>query len=117
MTTRLAPWQRNVIALARGILLRPSGKMKWIANIRVLAAKGSEREDWGVYPIEADSEIDAARSGAMSVAKALYGAEAQVGFVNPTDPPLYMATVGLYQGEGVTKGKSLSVLVREYNGK
>jgi hypothetical protein len=113
---RLAPWQRNMIALARGITLKASGRMKWIANVDVLAATTQEAANYSMFPIEADFEMEAAQSAALSVAKELYGETAQVGFVTPKDAGFYHATCGLYQGHGLTKGRSLSIEIMEYRG-
>jgi hypothetical protein len=114
---RFAPWQRNMIALAHGILLRASGNMKWMANIDVLAAAPNDAEVYSLFPIEADLEMEAAQLAALSVAKALYGDKAEIGFVAPqSEPKLYTATCGLYQGNGLTRGRSLSIHVQEYRG-
>lgn len=118
MDNRLAPWQRNMIALTHGITLKPSGKMKWVANIDVLAAEAQDTNCFSIFPIDADSEIDAARAAALNIAKVLFGEEADIGFVAPCpEKNLYVVTCGLYQGHGLTRGKSLSVLVHEYKGR
>jgi hypothetical protein len=113
---RLAPWQRNMIALARGITLKASGKMKWTANVDVHGATPQDSTVFGVFPIEADNEIDAARNAARSVAEALYGSGAIEGFINQIEPHLYAATVGVYVGGGLTRGRSAQILIREYHG-
>jgi hypothetical protein len=113
----LAPWQRNVIALARGITLKASGKMKWTANVDVSGITPEDSTIYSLCPIEADREVDAATAAALSVGMALFGSKAQVGFVNQQNTPsVYAATVGEYQGAGVTQGRSLRILIREYHG-
>lgn len=113
----LASWQRNMIALALGVKLSPSGKMKWTANIDVHGATPEDSAVYSFHPIEADLEIEAAQAAALSVATALYGGKAQVGFVNPQEQRgLYMATVGEYYGAGVTNGRSLKIIIRKYHG-
>lgn len=115
---RFAPWHRNMIALARGIRLKASGTMKWIANIDVMAARAEDATNYSLFPIEADLEIEAAQEAARSVAKALYGNDGEIGFVSPSvDPKLYVATCGLYQGNGLTRGRSLTIHIQEYEGK
>jgi hypothetical protein len=114
---RLAPWQRNMIALARGVTLKASGKMKWTANVDVSGVTPEDSTIYSLHPIEADREIDAATAAALSVGAALFGSKAQVGFVNlQNTPSVYAATVGEYQGAGVTRGRSLRILIREYHG-
>jgi hypothetical protein len=113
---RLAPWQRINIALARGILLKASGTMKWTANIQVFGVTPDDGSPLSIFPIEADTEIDAARSAAKSTALALFGREGEAGFVNQTEPHLYMATVGVYFGGGIGRGRSAQILIREYHG-
>jgi hypothetical protein len=105
-----------MIALAHGVTLKASGKMKWTANVNVHDIKS---EDSSVYSlsIEADSESDAARDAARSVAHAMFGAAGEASFINQTAKPgVYMATIGVYIGQGVTRGPSAEILVREYHG-
>jgi hypothetical protein len=114
---RLAPWQRNVIALARGITLKASGKMKWVANIEVHGVRPEDSSVYSLCPIPADSESDAARYAALTVAQAMFGTDGDASYVNQTAKPgVYMATVGVYVGHGVTHGQSAEILVREYHG-
>jgi hypothetical protein len=114
---RLAPWQRNMIALAHGILLKASGNMKWMANVDVLAARAEDAFNYSLFPIEADLEMEAAQEAARSVARALYGDDGEIGFVAPSiDPNRYVATCGLYQGNGLTRGRSLAIHIQEYRG-
>jgi hypothetical protein len=115
--THLAPWQRNMVALACGITLKASGKMKWTANVDVHGVKPQDSTIFGIFPIEADSEIDAARLAAKSAAEALFGKEGEAGFINQTDlSHVYMATVGVYFGGGLSRGRSAQILIREYHG-
>jgi hypothetical protein len=113
---RLAPWQRNMIALAHGVILKPSGQMKWIANIVVEAPTPESSTDYGLFPIEADSEGDAARSAAYTIAKELYGEHASVGFMQSDGENFFRASIGTYVGGGIIQGTSLSILIREYQG-
>ena len=112
----LAPWQRNVIALARGITLKASGQMKWIANINVHGVTPENGAPLSIFPILADSQIDAARAAATSAAKAFFGPAGEAGFVNQTEPNLFMATIGVYAGGGLTRGRSAQVAISEYRG-
>jgi hypothetical protein len=106
-----------MIALARGITLKASGKMKWTANINVHGATPEESSVYSLCPIPADSESDAARYAALTVARAMFGAEGDASYVNQTAKPgVYMATVGVYIGQGVTRGQSAKILIREYHG-
>jgi hypothetical protein len=112
-----------MIALACGITLKASGKMKWIANVEVHGATPEESTLYSICPIEGDSESDAARYAAKNVAEAIYGPSAEPSFINQVnlfaparEPHAYMAHVGLYQGKGVTAGRSLRIVIREYRG-
>ena len=90
--------------------------MNWIANVFVNDIRYGET--FNIFPFPADSEADAARWAADAAAKKLFGEYGQSTFVNQiADQPLYKANVGLYQGAGVTKGKSLSILIRKWSGK
>ena len=90
--------------------------MKWTANIDVQGATPKDSTVYSICPLEADSESDAARVAATNVARALYGVVAEPSFVNDIGSHVYMANVGVYVGEGVTRGKSLRILIREYHG-
>ena len=111
MTQRLAPWRRIAIALARGILLQPSGDMKWTANVRVFGVTPQEAQTFNLIAFTADSEADAARFAAEASARRVYGEEGSASFVNHTDAPLYMASIGYYDGRGVTRGRSVEILI------
>ena len=88
--------------------------MKWIANVFVGDIKHGRHESL-IFP--ADSMSNAAREAARLMALRLYGDIGQPSFVNQVgDQPLFKANVGVYIGKGVTQGKSLSILLREYRG-
>ena len=121
MTQRLAPWQRINIALARGILLQPSGNMKWTASVTVFGVTPQQAQTFNLIDFAADSEADAARFAAEASAKRIYGDEGSSGFINNiktfinnTEAPLYIASIGYYDGRGVTRGRSISILIRRY---
>ena len=111
MTQRLAPWQRINIALARGILLQPSGNMKWTASVTVFGVTPQQAQTFNLIDFAADSEADAARFAAEASARRVYGEEGSASFVNHTDAPLYMASIGYYDGHGVTRGRTISILL------
>lgn len=110
----IAPWRRIMIAMARGVLLKPSGTMKWIANVTVFSTTPLTGQQFNLIDFAADSEIDAARFAAEASAKRVYGNEGSVSFVNQTNGPLYMATIGFYDGHGITRGRSVEILIRRY---
>lgn len=107
-----------MIALARGLLLKPSGKMKWIANVDVHAAEAEDTDCFSLFPIEADDEYQAARTAAGVVARALYGPSGEVSwsFDSREKDGGWIMNVGVYQGRGVTRGGSVTVKVDEYRG-
>jgi len=96
--------------------MKASGNMKWTANVDVHGVTPQDNTCFGIFPIEADSESDAARSAAKSTALALFGKHGEAGFVNQSEPHLYMATVGVYAGGGLSRGRSAQILIREYHG-
>lgn len=113
MIQRLAPWQRINIALARGILLKASGSMKWTAHITVFGVTPQETQKFN-FVTDADSEADAAGAAALGSAKRVYGEEGTSSFINATNAPLYMASIGYYDGRGVTRGRSIEMLLTRY---
>lgn len=113
----IEPWRRNMIAMAHGIILKPSGKMKWIANVTVFSVTPKAGQMFSVFPLEADCAIDAARSAASLAAQRVYGQMGSAGFVNQTEAPyIFMATIGLSDMRGVVKGQSAEIMIREYRG-
>ena len=117
MTQRLPPWRRINIALARGLLLQPSGNMKWTANVTVFGVTPQQAQTFNLINFAADNEADAARLAAEASAKRVYGDEGSVSFVNATDTSLYTASIGYYDGRGVTRGRSISMLIHSMTGK
>lgn len=114
MTARLAPWQRINIAIARGILLAPSGNMRWTAHVTVFGAHPRETQTFNIIGFAADSEADAARAATEMSAKRVYGAEGSASFINEANAPLYRASIGYYDGRGVTRGRSIELLLIRY---
>jgi hypothetical protein len=105
-----------MIALARGITLKASGRMKWTANINVHGVTPGDSTIYSINSITADSASDAAREVANTVAQAMFGSEAEASFVNQTDEHVFTAHVGVYAGGGVTAGRSLRIVLHEYHG-
>ena len=93
--------------------------MQYLANVTKLAATPQGAEYMSLFPIEAENEIGAARIAAEQCAKAIYrgwthgGPEPIAGFIQPQDDNLFLANVGECRN-GVTRGCSLSILIREY---
>ena len=88
--------------------------MQWMANVLVLGEELPGGRRFAIWPIDADSEGDAASFAARQVAKELYGPEGEVGFVAPqVEPGQYIVTSGLYQGNGLTRGRSLTIKVEQ----
>jgi hypothetical protein len=116
---RPTPYQQIVAAIRFGIQLKPSGKMQWTANVTALAPWPSGDQHVSVFPIEADSDLAAARIAAESVARRVYGENWMVGPINRIDgetSPLFRASAGSYHNGRIT-GSTLQVLVREYAAK
>ena len=88
--------------------------MKWTANVTVFSITPQERQTFNLIDFAADSEPDAARFAAEAGAKRVYGEEGSVSFVNSIDAPLYMASIGYYDRHGVTRGRSIQILIRPY---
>lgn len=113
----LAAWQRNMIALARGVLIKPSKTVKYTANVTKLAATRRGSQYMSLFPIEAENELAAAAAAAAGCAKAIYGDDANVqrGFIQQQETNLFLASIGQCRN-GVTTGCTLSILIREYSG-
>ena len=90
--------------------------MKWLANVTVLGDEVPGGRRFAIWPIPADYEMEAAMSAANNVATELFGVDGRTGFINSQGDQTYMATIGVYQGFGLTRGRSLSILVQEYRG-
>ena len=90
--------------------------MRYIANCTVLATTPQASKHFDLWPLEAENEIAAARMAAEGVAKAVYGAFGAASSVEPQDDDenLFLASVGEYHN-GVTRGSTLSILIREYH--
>lgn len=87
--------------------------MKWSAHVTVFGAAPQETQKFS-WMGDADSESDAARFAAEASAKRVYGDEGTMSFVNETHKPLYMASIGYYDGRGVTRGRSIEMLILRY---
>lgn len=91
--------------------------MEWIANVTVQATFPSQERHINLFPLPADSEIDAARLAAQRVANVLFHHDPSVCKVQPLEGNnLFIAGIGDYR-HGVTRGTSLRILVRRYAGK
>lgn len=113
----LEAWQRNMIALARGLVIKPRKQVRYIANVTKLAATPQGAQHMSLFPLEAENELGAARVAAEGCAKAIYGDDADVfaSFVQQQENNLFLASVGQCRN-GVTTGCTLSILIREYAG-
>lgn len=111
---RLAPWQRIMVAMARGLLLKPSGQMKWTAHVEVFGVTPQESQMFDLIGFDADSESDAAQVAAEASAIRVYGIEGTRSKVDVTHSPLYIASIGYYDGKGVTRGRSIEMLILRY---
>ena len=104
--------------MARGLLLQPSGNMKWTANVTVFGVTPQEIQTFNLIDFAADSETDAARFAAEASAKRVYGEEGSSSFVNHShaDASLYMASIGYYDVRhgSVTRGRSIEILICRY---
>ena len=92
--------------------------MRYIANVTKLAATPQGSEFMSLFPLEAKNEMEAARLAAEGSAKAIYGFDgAFIGAVQPQEGDnLFLATVGGYR-HGVVTGRTLSILIRKYEGR
>ena len=110
----LSAFERIRAAVKFGLIIKPSGNMRWIANVTVLYTFPSQYRDMNLFPIPADSEIDAARWAAEKCAVVLYKNNPNVSCVQPVEGNnLFKASIGDYHN-GVTRGCSLSILIRAY---
>lgn len=88
--------------------------MKWTAHVTALAARPRDAQEFNIIGFAADSEGDAARIASNISAKRLYGDEGITTFIETKHAPLYITSIGLYDGKGVTRGRSLRILLLEY---
>ena len=110
----MTPYQRLVIALARGILVKPKNNMKYVANVHQLGAHPVYAADFSYFPIEAEHELDAARITANAIAKTFWP-NGEAGFVQQQRGGSFMASIGVCEN-GVRRGVTLEILIREYHG-
>jgi hypothetical protein len=85
--------------------------MKYTADIYHMTAQPIVGANCSITPIEADNEAAAAREAAEFAAEVY--AKGSVGFVSSRGHGLFLATIGVYQGGGLTRGHSVSIKVTE----
>lgn len=85
--------------------------MKYVATIRLLAARPMKGAPLRMAPFEAIDEFAAARVAAMRCAKALYGERGQPGFATWRDGECRI-NIGEYVGGGLTCGVTAIVRVQ-----
>lgn len=88
--------------------------MRWTAHVTVFGVTPQETQNFNIIGFAADSEADAARSATEMSAKRIYGDEGSASFVQAIDAPLYRASIGYYDGRGVTRGRSIELLLIRY---
>jgi hypothetical protein len=86
--------------------------MKYTTDVYHLTPGPMERNNFAVTPVEAANEAEAAWQAAQIAAEQVYE-KGSVGFVNARGHGLFMATIGEYQGGGLTHGHSISIKVTE----
>ena len=88
--------------------------MKWTAHVKVFGITPQQTQNFNIIGFDANSEMDAARAATEMSAKRIYGTEGSASFVNELDAPLYRASIGYYDGRGVTRGRSIELLLIRY---
>ena len=80
----MTPHERLVIALRHGVIVRKAKTMRYAADVVHQSARADEADPFSVVPVEAATEIEAARKTAEIAAARRYEEQGSVGFLAPS---------------------------------
>jgi hypothetical protein len=80
----MTPHERLIIALRHGVLVRRKATMRYAADVVHQSVRPHDDDRFTVVPIEAATEIEAARKVAEIAAVRRYDEGGNVGYLSPT---------------------------------
>jgi hypothetical protein len=111
----MTPYERLVIALRHGVLVRRKAMQRYHSEIITLSAKKADDDRFTVVPIEAADAMSAAQRIAEIAARRRYSDDGSVGYVSPSATTgWYRAAIGVQQRshDGIAlKGVTISIHV------
>ena len=94
----MTPYERLVIALRHGVLVKRSKQMRYAADVVHQSVRPHDDDRFTVVPVEAGTELEAARRVAEIAAVRRYEEDGSVGYVSPgLGDGWYRASVGVQQ--------------------
>ena len=111
----MTPYQRLVIALRHGVLVKRSKQMRYAADVVHHSVRQADDDRFCLVPIEAADAISAARRIAEIAARRRYEDAGEVGYISPQAAPgWYRAAIGEQKrsDDGITtRGVTISIHV------
>lgn len=91
----MTPYERLVIAMRHGVLVKGKAMTKFAADIHHQSARCGEADPFSVFPLEAAHPMEAARRAAEVAATRRYEKKGCVGFLTAADREgWYRASIG-----------------------
>jgi hypothetical protein len=116
----MTPYERLVIALRHGVLVRRKAMQRFHSEVVTLSARKADDDRFTVVPIEAADAMSAAQRIAEIAARRRYSDDGSVGYVQPVQwsaanaDAWYRATIGIQHpaNDGIVlKGVTISIHV------
>jgi hypothetical protein len=109
----MTPYERLVIALRHGVLVRRKAMQRYHSEVQTLTTRKAEFDRFTVVPIEAVSKADAARQIAQIAARRRFDDDGSVGYLAwEGNDGWYRATIGVQHPspDGIVL-KGVSILI------
>ena len=90
----MTPYDRMVVAIRHGVLVKRSKVMQFRADVRHYSTSPLNDDPFSVSPIEAGDEMEAARRVAEIAAVRRYEEAGCVGFLSQSNDGLFRASIG-----------------------
>jgi hypothetical protein len=111
----MTPHERLIIALRHGVLVRRKATMRYAADVTHHSVRPHDDDRFTVVPIEAATEIEAARKVAEIAAVRRYEEDGSVGYLSPAmGGGWFRASIGEQKrsADGITlQGVTISIHV------
>ena len=111
----MTPYERLVIALRHGVLVKRSKQMRYAADVVHQSVRPQDDDRFTVASVEAGDEFEAVRKVAQIAAVRRYAEEGSVGFLERAHGEgRFLATIGEQQrsDDGITlRGVTISIHV------
>jgi hypothetical protein len=111
----MTPHERMVIALRHGVIVQRKATMRYAADVVHQSARSTDDDRFCVVPIEAASEMEAARKAAEIAAARRYEEQGSVGRLSlQSRPGWFWASIGVQErsADGIAlRGVTVSIHV------